>query len=212
MRGEVLERALEIALDVADGVDRGARARRPSRGTSARRGERDARSASHSPPRRVDGGGATGRSRSASCANTRAPRGRLPALDGSPAASISSRNADGETIASSSSVKVESETRLARQPQQIVESRARGGEAIGLVRPTELGSRTTDRRCCAGALGPVGLDQPDEPELVDIGVGRGAARRAGATPRDPGRGRERLTIDPAPHGAATARSDSGASS
>ena len=82
--------------------------------------------------------------------------------------------------------------------------RARRGQPIRLGRPAEL--RQQRRRiedAAAHALGPVALDEPDQAQLVDVGVGgRGRVEQQHAV-RARSR-RKRLTVNPPAHGAGEA--------
>ena len=106
VRREVLERTREVALDVADRVDIRRRADPRRRGTPHRRPaivRRAARATRRPPPPQT-----TATTGAAGLLGTIAiPRRSI----GSPLASISSRNDEPDTIASSSSVNVETDTR-----------------------------------------------------------------------------------------------------
>ena len=205
LAGEVLERALEIPLDAADRVDDGARARRPLPWIARRPPRAGARQPQREPVGRVAGERPSGRDRRErqrlvvedADGRARPRRARRRARR----AATSSRNGDGGTIASSSSVNVETETALAGQRQQIVESRARRGQAIGVGRPAEIAQqRRRIEDAGAGALRPVRLDEPDERARRRDRRRPRRRRRAAARPSRAGPRRERLRLDPSADG------------
>ena len=161
VRGEVLERALQVALELADGVGRG-RARTglaaEPRLVEAPRRRAAPASRAASPPTTA---GPTGSIASASCTNTREParaRREHQPLDRQPGGVhfLEQRRRRHDRVV------LERERRQRhpppRQAQQILEPRARRGEAILLARPAELPEqRLRIEDAARAALRPVRL-------------------------------------------------------
>ena len=199
LRGEILEWTREISFDPAHRITPAARARwrrdtaheRPASATAP--AEPVSHAATPSTSRR-DGAGRATALRARRCARGR----RLGPLDFEAAAGTSSRNGDGGTIASSSSVNDETDTRRAgRNSRSSNRARAAASRSASAGHPSSL-NNDADRRCCGRPLRPVRFDQPDEPHRVELSRRRcrGVEQQhaAAARPR-----RERLPFDPSPH-------------
>ena len=199
-RREVLERAVEIPLDVADRHTPSARAGRRCRDRCPRRpGDREARNASHAA---VPGGSV--RLRPPRPAAPRARIGRRRLRDSArssprPLAAISSqeRRSRHDRVV----LQREAGNRDAprRQQQQIAEPGPRGLQALGLRRPSELRSGgSVDRRCCDARV------RASPARSGPRGTGRRRRRTrpprasSSSSPRRAGVGRKRLAVDPSP--------------
>ena len=145
---EELERAAEVGLERADRPR--ARLARSDAAVESRRSVGERRRSAREGRRHVAARGlrrATALRRSARASRAARPRRRQAARAGT-----SSSCTDRVTIASSSSVNVESSIRRRRRRQQIEEARVGRAAPILLRRPAErLAAAPADRRCCGAA-------------------------------------------------------------
>ena len=193
-RRKVLERTIDVALDVADRVD--LRLARTSRAVV------DVTVPGRSPDAQFE-------PRVRLRAPRRSERRRLVRVLSGSSGTFERQPARLEFLkkgrARHDGVVLEREGRYrhppARKAEQIVKPRPRRGAPVGFVRPSEL--RQERRRIEDAApdpLGPVLLDESDESHLVDVGVGRCRRIEQQHAVR-PGTRRERLTFNPSAHGA-----------
>ena len=200
-RGVELERAVEIALEAADRNARqhprsglavegriGGRRARPA---DARPRCAPARAAPRRPPARAPAP-PTGRCGPA-CVSATTWRGGASAR-------TSWRNAEGSTMASSSSVMVESAKRRDARPSRSTNAaRAPSSRLRSSGQPSDCSRKAGIEDAAPFALRPVGVDEADDLHLVELAVRRGGrvdnlhAAVAGAR-------RERLGAEPAPDG------------
>ncbi len=202
VRREVFERALQVPLQAADGV----RGRRARAGVAAKPRVLEAAARPQRQP--------FGRRSAEDAGHDRIDRQRLVREHArlTPGARDADQSFDRETgrldvfeqgRGGDNRVVLERERRErdtpARKAQEILELRARGGEAVLVPRPSERGQEGLRvENAARAALRPVRFGQADDPHLVEVRVGR----RAGVEqhdPRAPQARRERLPFDPPPH-------------
>ena len=198
MRREVLERAVEVAVDRGRGVNRHARrADRPVKDAGGRRGAGDAL---RQPPGRLvvepstidrlEGEGLVGED----------PAGRGGA-GGEPGDVRIELLEEGRGLDDRIVLEAERGHRhLARRElQQVEERRARRRDPVALGRPPEPGEeRGRVEDVARGAAGPVGLDEADQVDAVEATVAR-RVRVEQVHPLLPPPRRERLPLHPAAH-------------